>query len=292
MLIDNPVSAAPGFQIGNVFVMAGVPSIMRAMFDGLKGRLAGGAPVLSRTVSGLSRRRRHRQGPGRAAGALSATRDRQLSLLPPGPATAPASCCAAPIWLDRRCRRRGASRADPRARRRADRGRARGALAAGEFTQQMVPAGCDGNHLAPSLAAVAQPQQPIGRLPQREYIAPVARLEIGMGEMYHRIEMPALGGQGGRQADALADGYDAVVAPMDEDDVARRAGKAMAAKVEGAEIVVQLRRQVGDQAFCGVRVLVGEQRLDRSSLPALAKARGRRYRRRCRPSAGQRWPAA
>jgi molybdenum cofactor synthesis domain-containing protein len=50
-LIENPVSAAPGFRIGNVFVMAGVPSIMRAMFDGLKHRLIGGKPVLSRTVS-------------------------------------------------------------------------------------------------------------------------------------------------------------------------------------------------------------------------------------------------
>jgi molybdenum cofactor synthesis domain-containing protein len=52
-LIENPVSAAPGFRIGNVYVMAGVPSIMRAMFDGLKGRLAGGRPILSRTVSGF-----------------------------------------------------------------------------------------------------------------------------------------------------------------------------------------------------------------------------------------------
>ncbi|HZS81702.1 MAG TPA: molybdopterin-binding protein [Stellaceae bacterium] len=50
-LIDNPVSRAPGFQIGNVFVMAGVPRIMQAMFDGLKHRLRGGAPVLSRSVS-------------------------------------------------------------------------------------------------------------------------------------------------------------------------------------------------------------------------------------------------
>ncbi len=50
-LIENPVSAAPGFQMGNVFVMAGVPSIMRAMFDGLKGSLKGGRPVLSLTVS-------------------------------------------------------------------------------------------------------------------------------------------------------------------------------------------------------------------------------------------------
>ena len=50
-LIDNPVSAAPGFHMGNVFVMAGVPSIMRAMFDGVKDKLVGGWPMLSRTVS-------------------------------------------------------------------------------------------------------------------------------------------------------------------------------------------------------------------------------------------------
>lgn len=51
-LIDNPVSIAPGFRIGNVFVLAGVPRICQAMFDGLKGQLIGGDPVLSRTVSG------------------------------------------------------------------------------------------------------------------------------------------------------------------------------------------------------------------------------------------------
>jgi molybdenum cofactor synthesis domain-containing protein len=51
VLIDNPVSAAPGFQVANVFVLAGVPAIMQAMFDGLKGRLVGGAQVLSQTVS-------------------------------------------------------------------------------------------------------------------------------------------------------------------------------------------------------------------------------------------------
>jgi len=50
-LIENPVSAAPGFRIGNVFVMAGVPSIMRAMFEGLRHGLAGGRPMLSRTIS-------------------------------------------------------------------------------------------------------------------------------------------------------------------------------------------------------------------------------------------------
>jgi molybdenum cofactor synthesis domain-containing protein len=49
--IENVVSIAPGFQIGNVFVLAGVPSIMRAMMDTLRPRLVGGKPVESRTVS-------------------------------------------------------------------------------------------------------------------------------------------------------------------------------------------------------------------------------------------------
>lgn len=50
-LIDNPVSRAPGFRIGNVFVMAGVPEIMRAMFDNVKHTLEGGRPLLSRAVN-------------------------------------------------------------------------------------------------------------------------------------------------------------------------------------------------------------------------------------------------
>jgi molybdenum cofactor synthesis domain-containing protein len=49
-LIANPISRAPGFRIGNVFVMAGIPSVMQAMFDGVKTSLKGGPPVLSRTV--------------------------------------------------------------------------------------------------------------------------------------------------------------------------------------------------------------------------------------------------
>ncbi|MGH7121067.1 MAG: competence/damage-inducible protein A [Acetobacteraceae bacterium] len=49
-LIENPISVAPGFEIGNVFVMAGVPQVMRAMFETLVPRLQGGAPVLSRAV--------------------------------------------------------------------------------------------------------------------------------------------------------------------------------------------------------------------------------------------------
>ena len=52
-LIDNPVSTAPGFTIGNVHVMAGVPSIMRAMFERLVPSLPIGARVLSRAVHAL-----------------------------------------------------------------------------------------------------------------------------------------------------------------------------------------------------------------------------------------------
>lgn len=54
-LIPNPVSAAPGFRIGNVHVMAGVPSIMRAMFDAIAHTLSGGDPVLSRAISADAR---------------------------------------------------------------------------------------------------------------------------------------------------------------------------------------------------------------------------------------------
>lgn len=50
VLIDNPVSAAPGFRIRNVFVFAGVPLIMQGMFEGIARTLRGGPPLLSRTV--------------------------------------------------------------------------------------------------------------------------------------------------------------------------------------------------------------------------------------------------
>ena len=50
-LIPNVLSKAPGFQIGNVFVMAGVPMVMQVMLDALTDRLEGGATMQSRTVS-------------------------------------------------------------------------------------------------------------------------------------------------------------------------------------------------------------------------------------------------
>ena len=53
VLVDNPVSAAPGFRVANVFVMAGVPAIMRAMIDHVAPTLAGGPVVLSRSVACL-----------------------------------------------------------------------------------------------------------------------------------------------------------------------------------------------------------------------------------------------
>ncbi|MDI9349292.1 MAG: molybdopterin-binding protein [Candidatus Symbiobacter sp.] len=50
-LIPNPVSKAPGFSLGNVHVMAGVPDIFRAMVDELLPNLAGGAVTLAQTIT-------------------------------------------------------------------------------------------------------------------------------------------------------------------------------------------------------------------------------------------------
>lgn len=50
-LLDNPVSGAPGFQIGNVYVLPGVPDIMQAMFEALRHRLSGGPPILSLAIT-------------------------------------------------------------------------------------------------------------------------------------------------------------------------------------------------------------------------------------------------
>jgi molybdenum cofactor synthesis domain-containing protein len=50
VLIENPVSRAPGFSLGNVHVMAGVPAVFEAMVAGLLPRLTGGRPLLSETL--------------------------------------------------------------------------------------------------------------------------------------------------------------------------------------------------------------------------------------------------
>lgn len=49
-LIDNPVSVAPGFTLGNVHVMAGVPRIFEAMLAGVLSGIAHGLPLLSRSL--------------------------------------------------------------------------------------------------------------------------------------------------------------------------------------------------------------------------------------------------
>lgn len=49
-LIDNPVSAAPGFRLRNIHVMAGVPAIFEAMVASVLPTLTGGAPLRSATL--------------------------------------------------------------------------------------------------------------------------------------------------------------------------------------------------------------------------------------------------
>ncbi len=67
-LIDNPVSTAPGFKLGNVHVMAGVPSVFNAMVESVLPTLTGGAPLLSETL-------RVERGEGDIAGPLGALAD-------------------------------------------------------------------------------------------------------------------------------------------------------------------------------------------------------------------------
>ncbi|HEX3883828.1 MAG TPA: competence/damage-inducible protein A, partial [Stellaceae bacterium] len=50
-LLPNPISRAPGFRIENVFILPGVPQIMRAIFSEARHGLRGGAKTLSRSVS-------------------------------------------------------------------------------------------------------------------------------------------------------------------------------------------------------------------------------------------------
>lgn len=50
VLIDNPVSIAPGFTLGNVHVMAGIPIIFEAMVASVLPQITGGRPLLSQTL--------------------------------------------------------------------------------------------------------------------------------------------------------------------------------------------------------------------------------------------------
>jgi molybdopterin-biosynthesis enzyme MoeA-like protein len=50
VLIDNPISAAPGFSLDNVHVLAGVPAIFEAMVASVLSRIAHGRPLLSQSL--------------------------------------------------------------------------------------------------------------------------------------------------------------------------------------------------------------------------------------------------
>ena len=63
-LIDNPVSTAPGFTLGNVHVMAGVPKVFHAMVESVLPTLTGGTPLTSASV-------RVNRGEGDIAGPLA-----------------------------------------------------------------------------------------------------------------------------------------------------------------------------------------------------------------------------
>ncbi len=49
-LVENAVSKAPGFWLGNVIVMAGVPSVMQSMLDFVAPKLTAGTPVTVETL--------------------------------------------------------------------------------------------------------------------------------------------------------------------------------------------------------------------------------------------------
>jgi molybdopterin-biosynthesis enzyme MoeA-like protein len=73
-LIETTASIAPGFSVGNVHVMAGVPRIMQAQFEAVAATLKGGLPIISRAV--------HAKGvlEGAIAADLSAIQDRYQQL--------------------------------------------------------------------------------------------------------------------------------------------------------------------------------------------------------------------
>ncbi len=68
-LLLNPVSKAPGFRVENVYVLPGVPHIMREIFSGFKHRLSGGQPMCSKSITAYVPE-------GRTGGPLSDLQDR------------------------------------------------------------------------------------------------------------------------------------------------------------------------------------------------------------------------
>ncbi|MGR3761647.1 competence/damage-inducible protein A [Roseobacteraceae bacterium NS-SX3] len=73
VLIENPVSSAPGFSLKNVHVMAGVPAVFQAMVASVLPAISGGEPLLSQTL-------RVMRGEGDIAATLSALAERYADL--------------------------------------------------------------------------------------------------------------------------------------------------------------------------------------------------------------------
>ena len=73
VLIENPVSGAPGFRVENVHVLAGIPAVMRAMFESAAPMLKGGRTVRSREIAVLL-------GEGDVAARLEALQERYPAL--------------------------------------------------------------------------------------------------------------------------------------------------------------------------------------------------------------------
>ena len=83
-LVANSVSGAPGFHIGNVYVMAGVPMVMRAMLEAIAQELPHGARGAQRHGGSRHSRRHAGAGPGATGQGSQRRRHRVLSVLSRG----------------------------------------------------------------------------------------------------------------------------------------------------------------------------------------------------------------
>ena len=103
-LIENPISRAPGFMIGNVITMAGVPSIMQAMLDNVAPKLRTGVRVEVETIDAHGFAGRHlRHGTRQARCTPSAGLDRLLPLLHGRGFSQPDRGARTRAWRDRCC---------------------------------------------------------------------------------------------------------------------------------------------------------------------------------------------
>jgi molybdopterin-biosynthesis enzyme MoeA-like protein len=82
-LIPNPTGGPPGVRLGNIFIMAGIPNVAKAMLEALDGQLEGGRPMVSVTIGAFAAesevadilRETEASHPGSAIGSYPFTRD-------------------------------------------------------------------------------------------------------------------------------------------------------------------------------------------------------------------------